>query len=134
MRGCETAAGSLVEMQPPTFVEPSGCTERELAMIDEIPVPAGAEPELLTGRDPGGSHSCDFEAVFPDGGDGGVVGFMEEALGEAGWTIGFSGVDRQMERFDVHRVIGMRDFDVLMVEVYVDDDFTQNYFVTAFDG
>jgi hypothetical protein len=140
--GCASITASLTETAAPVATDPSGCTDTELAIMRAIDLPSGTAPgPLFThGTLEGAGHLCDVMVGIGSSGED-VAAYYTSRLEAAGWTIGSSGKDRTAVEFDVYRVVAMKDWDVYMIEIYVNGGATpstpgatDHFFVTVADG
>lgn len=129
--GCEDILASLREVDPSPVTDPSGCTDRELALIESVPVLEGAQPKP-TATDLG--KMCDMQFELSAGFDGDPLAILGTALDDAGWNVSGSKMARISAPHEVWRLLADRDYDRLAVEAFIRDGVTDRYFVTAWDG
>jgi hypothetical protein len=133
-RGCASIRTSLVEAAPSPVTDASGCTDRELSLLRGVDLPDGSSP-----REPRVSGSetdrlCDLWVEVPPGYRDSVITILSERLRDEGWHTNPARLDRTLGNFDVWQMIADRDFDLYLIEAYVDDGVTDHFFITVYDG
>lgn len=142
--GCQMLKDTLVEVPPPTITDPSGCTDAELALLQSVRMPDGTDPGKPKVMLSGDGRACDL-AVVPSqpktGYQGDLVGYFSSRLKSAGWHVPKAKVDRMSGPFQVWQLLAIRDWDIYMVEIYIDvkgavvaKGAAQNLFITVSDG
>lgn len=142
--GCESLKESLVEVPKPTITDPSGCTDVELPLLQSVPMPDGTHPRKAGGQVNEDGRYCDqmfMHAPRSVGFREDLVGYFRAALADAGWHGERAEINRTSAPFTVWQVLAFRDWDVFMVEIYVDTEgvavakgAAANFFVTVSDG
>jgi hypothetical protein len=134
VRGCESIKASLVETVPSPSTDPSGCTERELSLLHDVPFPDGSSPEEPEVVGHGTDRACDLWISMPPEYRNDVIAILSERLTEAGWHSGEATLDRTLGTSKVWRMIADRDWDLYEIEAYIDGGVTDHFFVTTVDG
>lgn len=133
-RGCGTIKASLVEVRPSPIEDPQGCTERELTLLRSVPLPDGSSPENPTSTGSGTDRGCDLSVSLPPDFRDDIIAILSDRLRDAGWHPSEARLDRTLGTFDVWQMVADRDFDLYLVEAYVDNGVTDHFFVTVGDG